>query len=83
MIKFFQWKTLLLIFTALLGFSVGFHIYLFLNFKKQAENVALPASSEVKGIQSRNIEEAAGYLQEKEAVFRQTLEKTPFIFDPS
>lgn len=83
MIKnFFQWKTLLLIFVVLLGLSVSFHIYLFLNFKKPAGSGAAPESPQFKGIQKKDIEEAMKYLKEKEAVFKSTLENPPAIFDP-
>lgn len=82
MIKFF-WKILLLIFAALLGISVSFHIYLFLNLKKQAEIAAISESPQFKGIQKKDIEETMEYLKEKEAVFKATLEKPPQIFDPS
>ncbi len=78
-----QWRILLLIFAALLGISSSFHIYLFLNLKKQAAAAAASEPQQFKGIQKKDMEEAIEYLKEKEAVFKETLEKPPQIFDPS
>jgi len=80
---FYQWRILLLVFTALLGTTVAFHIYLFLDFKKQAEAAAASESSPFPGIRKKDMEEAIKYLKEKETVFEATLENPPRIFDPS
>lgn len=81
--NFLQWKTLLLIFAALLGISILFHIYLFFNLRNQAEAAAASESQQLKGIQKKDLDEALKYLKEKEAIFKSTLENPPRIFDPS